>query len=250
MMSYALPAIVFASTAAGFAPGSLWLSKTEARAGETLKIYTVVYDSSSSPIEGDVVFTVDVKDAGTRHFKLNAGETQIVSSDWKAVAGTHTFGATLKNVSGIAGVANTQTNSANITVVDAPPSPITQYTNVVTNIISSSSPAVQNIVQSVAGTTEHWRQAGADFLSKALYTDQVLATDSRQPKPEVLGTSTSNIFSSGTAQKDDFLGSAWRYFLQALLFIFSIKLLFYIALLVVIYILYKIIRAIFPDRRS
>ena len=63
----------FASAAAGFAPGSLWLSKTEAKAGETLKIFTVVYDSGLSPIEGDVVFTVDAKNAGTRHFKLNAG---------------------------------------------------------------------------------------------------------------------------------------------------------------------------------
>lgn len=248
-MSYALPGIVFASAAAGFAPGSLWLSKTEAKAGETLKIYTVVYDSSSSNIEGDVVFTVDAKDAGTQHFKLNAGETQIVSSDWKAIAGTHTFGASLKNVTGVAGAANTQTNSTNITIADAPPSPIAQYSNVVTNIISSSSPAVQNIVQSVASTTENWRQAGVDFLSKALYTDQVLATDNRRQEPAVLGTSTSNVISSSTAKKSGFFGSVWRYILQALLFIFTIKLLFYFALLVVVYILYKIIRAIFSERR-
>ena len=249
MMSYALPLVVFASAAAGFAPGSLWLSKTEAKAGETLKIYTVVYDSSPSAIEGDVVFTVDAKDAGTQHFKLNAGETQIVSSDWKAVAGTHTFSASLKNVSGIAGVANTQTNSTNITVADAPPSPIAQYTNVVTNIITSSSPAVQNIFQTVASTTEGLRQAGVEWLNKALFTDQSLAADARKPDPEVLGTSTSNVISSSTAQKGGFFGSVWRYILQVLLFIFTIKLLFYIALLVVIYVLYKVIRAIFSGRR-
>jgi hypothetical protein len=119
----------------------------------------------------------------------------------------------------------------------------------VTTIISSSSPTVQNIVQTVASTTENWRQAGADFLSKALYTDQVLAMDSRKPEPEVLGTSTSNVISSSTAQKGGFFGSVWRYILQALLFIFTIKLLFYFALLIVIYILYKIIRAIFSGRR-
>ena len=237
----------FASAAAGFAPGSLWLSKTEAKAGETLKYLYGRVRQRPFPIEGDVVFTVDAKDAGTQHFKLNAGETQIVSSDWKAVAGTHTFGASLKNISGVAGVANTQTNSVNIAVTEASPSPITQYTNVVTNIISSSSPTVQNIVQKVASTTEGWRQAGVDWLNKAIYTDQSLATSAPKPDPEVLGTSTSNVVSSSTAQKGGFFASAWRYVLQALLFIFSLKILFYLCLLVVLYILYKIIRAVFPD---
>ncbi|OGG68944.1 hypothetical protein A3C20_01760 [Candidatus Kaiserbacteria bacterium RIFCSPHIGHO2_02_FULL_55_25] len=250
IMSYALPLVVFASAAAaGFAPGSLWLSKTEAKAGETLKIYTVVYDSSPSAIEGDVVFTVDAKDTGTQHFKLNAGETQIVSADWRAVAGTHTFGASLKNVSGTTGIANTQTNLVNITIADAPPSPIAQYTNVVTNIIASSSPAVQNVFQTVASTTEGLRQAGVEWLNKALFTDQSLAADARKPDPEVLGTSTSNVVSSSTAQKDGLFGTAWRYLLQALLFVFTVKLLFYFALLVVTYVLYKIIRAVFSARR-
>src|SRR3989344_5149650 len=231
MMSYALPLVVFASAAAGFAPGSLWLSKTEAKAGETLKIYTVVYDSSASSIEGDVVFTVDAKDAGTQHFKLNAGETQIVSSDWKAVAGTHTFGASLKNISGAADIANMQTNPVNITIADAPPSPIAQYTDVVTNIIASSSPTVQNIFQAVASTTEGLRQAGVEWLNKSLFSDQSLSTSAVRPNPEVLGTSTSNIISSSAAQKGGFFGSVWRYILQAPLLIFTIKLLFYAAFL-------------------
>src|SRR3989344_1432963 len=232
IMSYALPLVVFASAAAaGFAPGSLWLSKTEAKAGETLKIYTVVYDSSASSIEGDVVFTVDAKDTGTQHFKLNAGETQIVSADWRAVAGTHTFGASLKNVSGTTGIANTQTNLVNITIADAPPSPIAQYTNVVTNIISSSSPTVQNIFQPVASTTEGLRQAGVEWLNKSLFSDQSLSTSAVRPNPEVLGTSTSNIISSSAAQKGGFFGSVWRYILQAPLLIFTIKLLFYAAFL-------------------
>ena len=238
-----------ASAAAGFAPGSLWLSKTEAVAGETLKIYTVVYDSSPSAVEGDIVFTVDAKNIETKHFKLNAGETQIVSADWRAVAGTHTFGASLKNLSGATDIANTQTNTVNITVADAPPSPIAQYTNVVTNIISSSSPAVQNVFQTVASTTEGFRQAGVEWLNKSLFSDQSLATSADWPDPEVLGTSTSNVISSSTAQKSGLFATAWRYLLQALLFVFTVKLLFYFALLVVTFILYKIIRAVFAERR-
>src|SRR3989338_5431696 len=215
IMSYALPLVVFASAAAaGFAPGSLWLSKTEAKAGETLKLYTVVYDSSPSSIEGDVVFTIDAKNIETKHFKLNAGETQIVSADWRAAAGTHTFGASLKNVSGTTGIANTQTNLVNITIADAPPSPIAQYTNVVTNIIASSSPAVQNVFQTVASTTEGLRQAGVEWLNKALFTDQSLAASAGRPNPEVLGASTSNLASPRTSEKVGFLATVWRYLLQ------------------------------------
>ena len=251
-----LPFAAFAAAGnlpAGFAPGSLWLSKTEATSGDALKIYTVVYDSSVSPIEGDVVFNVDAKAIDTQHFKLAAGETQILSSGWTAAAGTHTFGASLKNISGVSdAVSNAETNSVSVTVAEAAPSPLTQYSNVVTNIIASSSPTVQNIAQTIFNTTEDWRQAGSDYLSKALYTDQTPATGARTPgtssKPEVLGTSTSNIISSSTV-KNGMFGSLWRSILQGLLYVFNIKILFYILLLITLYILYKIVRAFFSERR-
>lgn len=249
ILSVALPTHVLASAAAGFAPGSLWLSKTEAAAGETLKIFTVLYDSTDNAIEGDLVFIVDDDDLNTQHFKLDPGETQILSEPWVAIAGTHTFSAMIKNLSGISDNTSTvQSNTVKVVVLESAPSPIVQYTNVLNTLIASSSPAVQSAAQTVIDTTENWRQTGADWLSEALYSDQA-TTPASQARPEVLGTSTTNLISTPDAQKSSFLGSIWRYILMTLLYIFTIQWLFYLALLAVIYIIYKIIRAIFSERR-
>jgi hypothetical protein len=246
---------VFAvETAAGFAPGSLWLSMTEVTAGETLKIFTVVYDSSTSPIEGDVVFNVDAKEVGTQHFKLAAGETQILSSAWTATAGSHTFEAKLKNISGASDIASMQTNSTNISVAAAPPSPIVQITNTATNLFASTSPTVQNIANTIFDTTEDWRQAGSDFLSKALYADIAhtpeVDTFAAAENGEVLGTSTLKAAASSTVQKGGILGSIKRWILTTLLYIFNIRWLFYLSLLAVLYILFKIVQGFFRYRRG
>src|SRR5512141_2341625 len=99
-VSLLLPTCVFAAIPAGFAPGALWLSKTEASAGETIKVFTVLYDSSANPLEGDLDFIVDGDSIQTLHFKLGAGESQMLSADWVAEEGVHTFSAALNNVSG------------------------------------------------------------------------------------------------------------------------------------------------------
>lgn len=238
---------------AGFAPGSLWLSKTEARAGETLKIFTVVYDSSASPIEGDIAFVVDETKLGTQHFKLAAGETQILSHEWKAAAGAHTFSATIENVTGASSIAQTQTDVVAIRVAEAAPSPIAQITNTAANVLASSSPLVQNVANTVFNTTEDWRQAGSDFLSKALYTDAAytppVGTVAAADNGEILGTSTLKATASSATSSGGIVGSLWHSILRALLLVFNIKIFFYIALLVVLYILYRVVRAVFTLRR-
>lgn len=231
---------------AGFATGSLWLSKTEVTAGETLKIYTVVYDSTVSPIEGDVVFNVDAKEIGTQHFKLAAGETQILSYGWTATPGTHTFGASLKNVSGLSGtLENAETNSVSIKVAEAVPSPLAQYTNTVTNIIASSTPVVTNIAQNFYGITESVREGAVEALKKQLAA-------SGGPKAQVLGTSTSQASQSTApspnAENASILGSLWRGLVSMLLFICNLRVLFYGLLLFVIFALYKLLRTWMRER--
>jgi rRNA maturation endonuclease Nob1 len=245
-LSYALPLVVFAASAAGFAPGELWLSKTEANAGDTVKVFTVLYDSSDTSIEGDVDFIVDSDSIQTEHFKLGAGESQMYSADWVATEGAHTFSAQLKNVSGVGALSASASNAVKISVAKSAPSLTSTYINVANSFIASTSPAVANIVQQIASTTEGWRQAGADWLSSALYTDQALAS-STSPEPEVLGTST--IAVQNTAQQGGIWTTLKHVALTALLYIFNLRILFYLSLLVVLYVLYKIVRAIFGLRR-
>jgi hypothetical protein len=244
------PALSFALPQ-GFAPASLWLSTTEATAGETIKVYSVLYNSSAVVFEGDIDFTADAESIQTLHFKLSPGETQIFSADWSAIAGEHAFSAQLKNIPSASVGGPTVTNTIKIAVATSTPSIAQTYLDAANNLLASTSPGLASFASSVASTTESWRQSGVDWLAKALYTDQSIASSSDEPvadsnKGLVLGTSTYS--GSGEAA-----GGIWstlkRAALTVLLYIFNIRILFYLSLLLVLYVLYKVIRALFTLRR-
>lgn len=246
-----LPGTALADTVpAGFAPGSLWVSTTQATAGDSITIYTVVYDSAVNPIEGDVSFMVDGDSIAGQHFKLAAGASQILSAKWTASAGAHSFSASIANVSGLASstIEAARTNTAQITVAAAAPSPLSQVSDTLSSIVASSSPAVQNIAQSVFGATEDLREKGADWLSSALYDDQsgsrAASSSILAPKGQVLGASTFRPAASSTSA----LESAKRALLSALLYIFQVRVLFYLLLVFVLYILFKVIQGFFRYR--
>ncbi len=82
-----------ANLAAGFPPGSLWLSTSAPVAGTAVHIYTVVYNSSPAALEGSVAFTVDGAIVGSTAFSLEAGQASVKSVDWTATEGPHTINA-------------------------------------------------------------------------------------------------------------------------------------------------------------
>lgn len=246
-----LPSLASAASEAGFAPGSLWLSRTSARAGDAVKVYTVVYNSSSSAIEGDVIFLSDKDEIGGQHFKLGSGETQILSTSWKALIGTHTFSAKLKNVSGVEHAAATvETNAVSIKVEAAPPTAIEQAQNSLTSAISN--PTIKGIADTVIDTTEGIRASGADWLNQQLVKDA--AALSNTPSGKVLGVEIQNAEAadSGSAKSSagSIISKVKTAVLKGLYQVFSVRYLFYIALLVVIYILFKIIQGFFRYRRG
>jgi hypothetical protein len=241
LLFFALPVCATAATVpAGFAPGALWLSSTAATSGDSLKMYTVIYDSTGSPVSGDVQFEVDSSHLQTVHFSLAAGQSQIVSADWTAVAGAHSFTATLKNVSGLSGeLAQATTNTASIIVTPAAPSPITQYQNTVTNLYASSSPQVQTIVQNIANATEGARTAGEQYVANAL-----ASASKPQSSGQVLGAETFRSPAAAASAAPSIFNTLWRAVLTALLYVFRMQILFYIALAVVIYICFKILQGL------
>ncbi len=246
------PTFACAASAAGFAPGSLWLSEQAPMAGDAVKVYTVLYDSGASPLSGDVQFNVDSGPLQTVHFSLAPGETQIVSADWTASIGEHSFSAALENVSGPSGaLAQASTGTVSVTVKAAPPSPIARYAAIVQNAVASSSPVVQSIFQAIASTTENWRAAGSRHLSAALVADAKRTAAAAGPAPlmpEVLGASTTNLAAAGSASPGGTLEKVRTGVLRALLYVFQMPILFYAALAIVLYTIYKLLRALLSER--
>ena len=228
------------SAAAGFAPGSLWLSSTHVVVGDSVKVYTVLYDSTNAPIEGDVQFDVDAKPLQTNHFSLQAGQTQVVSADWTASAGQHTFSASLKNITGVPAVAEATTNTVTISIAAPVSAPTTQLADSVSSI--TSNPSMQNVVGGAIANAEGVRLATAAF-----FADQLAKATSTAPSGEVLGTTTIN--SELSTSKNVFLAGLWQSVLSTLLTICRVPVFFYVVVLFVLYVLYAIVRGMFRYRR-
>src|SRR3990167_2198472 len=99
----AFPFISLAETVnlrAGFAQSAIWMSRSHVVAGESVNIFTVLYNSSDNSISGDVVFSIDDVSIGTKNFTLGAVETQTVSVPWVAKSGNHTASARIEKAAG------------------------------------------------------------------------------------------------------------------------------------------------------
>lgn len=251
-----MPFFAFAATStvpAGFAPTSIFASKTSITAGDSISLFSVLYNSSAGELTCDVVFTIDGKSIGTKHISLAAGETQTPSVSWTAVTGSHTASAHLENVVSASGkdatISNEKADTITLTVAPPPPPPppsaTTQAVNTVSDVIASSTPVVVNAAEKVFAFSESVRNGAVEALKKRLAA-------SGGANGQVLAASTFKAPQGGTTSPDEnnasVLDTLWRGLLGGLLFICNLTWLFYGLLLFVIFALYKLLRTWMRER--
>ena len=236
---------------AGFAPGPLWLSAGEITAGDSVQIYTVVYDSSTQAIEGAVTFLVDGTPIGSAPFELDPGRTSIESMLWKATEGTHSIEARVDTVidqDSKQAQTLTRATTGTISVVVSPPkvtapaaepiilaSTSSSIAAVVTSL-ASSSPLVGSVTSSVGAFTESIRASGEAFLLSKTNVE-------RSPSGAegvVLGASTeTGEASEGKAQATE--PSIIERAAKALLPLFAYPAIFYPILFLILIVLFVLI---------
>ena len=263
LLFFASPFVSQAETAglqAGFAQSAIWMSRTHVVAGESVNIFTVLYNSSDNSISGDVVFSIDDASIGTKNFTLGAGETQIVSVPWVAKSGNHTVSARIEKATGISeNTAALNQTTGNITVsieAPSPPSPAAQMLNTVTSAIqtgvASTAPAIASAVGALYDTTESLREQAKAALLKQLAEKAPADASAKSKQPA--GTPGSGPAEAGdsTAGADEgtpLVSKALRYMAAAGLAVVSSRTLFYISLALMLLILIKIVRAFFRERK-
>jgi len=115
----ALPSLALASSAASFAPQSIFLSQSPVTEGDTVRIYAITTNPSDAKFSGTVTLSESGSEIGAVAVTLAAGATQTASIVWKPLAGSHTITATLKADDG----ATAQTKQQTF-VVESPPPPV------------------------------------------------------------------------------------------------------------------------------
>lgn len=221
-----------AALSAAFPSSSVWLSDTSPAVGDKVRIHAVVYNETSATLTGSVVFLVEEKENGTKAVSLEPGESEVVSSLWTAAEGEHSFSARFS------GEANgPSTVSASVSVkVSAPPSPaalaLSDAKTVTAKVASTSIPIVSAVASTVFEATESIREAGIEYLEKAVADSAVTPAKSESsPRPAVLGTTTvsqvEGFEGSSTTQNSGVFATAKHAAASGLLAIFKSFWLFY-----------------------
>lgn len=83
---------------AGFVPANIWYSKDPFFAGETIRIYTIIFNGSEHDLEGTVEFLDNGVSVGKTNFSLSGGgRVRDLWVDWKATEGKHVMTARIVN---------------------------------------------------------------------------------------------------------------------------------------------------------
>ena len=85
----------------GFVPGNLWFSSIPSKPGDTVKIYTLVWNGSKSDITGTVSFFDNGNVIDKQNFVLAGdGGSKVLSASWTAGEGYHKIYAEITGSSG------------------------------------------------------------------------------------------------------------------------------------------------------
>lgn len=220
-----LPLAVSAAIPAGLPSTPLWLSQNTITEGDTVGIFTVLYNQSDVTVRGTIDFSVDTKKVSSSHFELAPGKSQIMNAAWHATEGSHTIATAID--------APTDGNDNSVTLahsdaslqVDVLPPPRTEAqkqidatSNAIQGLLGSSSPAVENAASSTFAFTESLRNDAAKYLESKL-------TDTAPSKKgQVLGVSTSR---DESTPAPSLLHEALQWLIRAALFIVRSVALFY-----------------------
>lgn len=150
----------------GFPQGSVWFSRTDVTAGDSVTVYTVVYDAATTTLSGTLAFQLDGADVSTTTLSIAPGESKIMQYTWRATEGQHSFTAEIRGTGTEADASRTTT--ALLTVAAAPPSPIAQYVGTLSQLVASSSPVVGQAAGVATGIVESVRTAGLVAISNAI----------------------------------------------------------------------------------
>lgn len=233
-----IPALSLAAQTipAGFPAQSIWVSKANVTAGESVEIFTVVYNSSETSIRGAVTFSVDGATVGTQQFTLDSGKTAIKSTSWKATAGTHKFRASIEDVLNANGtdvsLSGDKTEALDIAVAEPPaPSAVEQSINIISTAAkeaaSTSLPLIVSAGQTIFNATENFRKAGLKFAEQVKSANDIEQPSTNNGKTANSTAKTQNANASSTSQNAFSLSELSKLASAGMLFVFGSRIVFY-----------------------
>lgn len=268
-----------ATTTTGFIPGQIWYSKDPFVEGDTIKIYTAIWNNSTSPMSAKVEFYDKNVILGTRDVVVAPSNLDDVYVSWKVTAGDHLISAkiispsiTTSGKKETISVSNSATevdkrfvpvvvktvNGETATSTDVIKSQVDKATSSITDILpeSISTPAgegVSAVDTFRVDTLEQISQAKTDTEKKIaeIKSTEGVTTSKTQASTTSKSTSTKTTSSDTSKVSNQKVGVDIAtekpiayiklFFLSVLSFVFGSKLVFYSLILLIVFFILRFI---------
>jgi hypothetical protein len=260
----------------GIIPGQIWYSKSPILEGDTVKIYTAVWNNTTSSLSAKIEFYDKNVILGSKDIVVPASQLKEVSVSWKVTSGDHSISA--KMISGsttVSGKSESVFTVNNETTTDQKFVPVVIKTangetatsgDIVKSQIDKAATSLDNIVpESITtpvsknvGIVDNFRvdtlknildsknetQSKIDELNKTTNVSNKTATTSNKTNQKISTTDTKVGIQDATEKPIAYIK---LFFLGILSFIFGSKLVFYF---LIVLILFFIIRGIYRKIRN
>lgn len=204
---------------AGFIPSNIWYSKESFFAGESVRIYTIVFNGSAYDLSGNIEFLDNGIVLGKTQFSLLRGiSTHDVSIPWKATEGSHIITARIVNANmSLQGgqktaiiLENAETGKSEIVVeLDPTTKAAREKTAVSTQVTEKIQDALQTVNDTIPTSVKSGTATGANAIENFRTTEGFqlrIAKELKGKQIDALNARTSTT----TAQKTGFLNTASR----------------------------------------
>jgi hypothetical protein len=201
--SFLLSWKAFAETTinSGFIPGQIWYSKESLIEGETVNIYTAIWNGEKNTVSAKVEFYDKNVILGTREISISSGELKDVYIPWKITAGDHVISAkTISSTVLISGKTEKVVLNRTTTASDKQFVPVlitnvagekVSEADVLKNQIDKASNDIGNIIPSGVSTPITSGLGVVDNLrTNTLAQVNTIVNATKKDIGEVLGTST------------------------------------------------------------
>ncbi|MEK7564049.1 MAG: hypothetical protein AAB510_00570 [Patescibacteria group bacterium] len=236
---------------AGFVPESIWYSVDPFKEGYKIKIYTFLFNPDKRELSGSVSFFDKDNLLGKKNFTIPGNRAQDLSVDWVVTVGTHNIYAKIENAKFLvskgvyedANLSVTETKES-VRIVKKPVIPLTKGdATIKEEDVTSPSVLVKDIGNTVE---EHTPSFISNPLLKAIDFTEGMRTSvdvNISDKRDAVKEDLENI--KETVKNDNIFLKPWKYvelFLLTLFyFIFDHKIVFY---LILVFLLYLVLRSI------
>lgn len=255
------PSYSLGANISGFIPGQIWYSKDSLIEGDTVNIYTAVWNGGEGTLLTKVEFYDKKVVLGSREVSLAPSEIKSVSIPWKITAGDHTISAKI-----ISSSLNVSGKKENIILSNIATSSDKQFVSVKTiqgdntkeiaknaiqDQVEKVSDSIDNIVPSNVSDKVSSSFEGLDDFRSTSYEKVKVAKDDSKKNLEEIKIKVNNPNQNTEKDKTD-MGGVEKpieyiklFLLSVLGFILGSKIVFYVLLaLIIFYVLRAIYRKI------